>query len=500
MLLPFRCLVPRIAFIFCSLFFLSYYASGQDNSIVKVHGGPVSGYGVAYKSPDMIVTALHVVAGRSPIKVEWHGKTVDAKIEKIYKASDLALLKLSSPLGVPPLQLYSGEPPWDETVLYWEIPPGSPVVTKKTARLEEATNLSKINARVNPPPGLENALCKDGGKPYPGLTTEVINFEEANIRKAHSGSPITYNGKIVGMIDGGAKLLDGKSCIWAIHKDDFNKLLSQGTPPPATMAACSSSGASGKNMYSGTRSDNPNLSPEEVAAAKLFEEAASKPLTIQDNSGDTLRIYNEQRMSFGEIYESLQDGNKQKIKDLFSDEVTFSEGNRLSHEDLMEEVMDMHQGNRTGASLIVPNASSIALTTDAFGNIISVASPSGLSVLSIYLSKNETPEEATAEMARFKEMLQSLGQQTEPTANNVNDYNCEPGDPYYREYIKNSTIDETTDAVLSEFTSSMTINDSDFLGVWLNVTDWKKMWNSKEERKAYYLLQSGVIFADFAIY
>lgn len=478
----------------------SIWSYGQSNSIVKVHGGPVSGYGVAYQAPDKIVTALHVVAGRSPIKVEFNGRTVDAQIEKVYKNADLALLKLSAPVGTQPMVLYSGEPPWGETVDYWEVPPATGRVTRKTTELEGATSLSKINARVNPPPGLENALCKDGGTPYPGMNTEIINFKEPNIKKAHSGSPLTFNGKIIGMIDGGATLLDGKSCIWAISKDDFAKLIAQGTAPPASMNVCASSGASGDRMYSGTRSDNPNLTPEEREAALLFEEASAHPMEVVDHTGDTLRIYNDQRMSFREIYETLQSETKQRIDDLFADEFAFDEGDRLSSEDLMEEVMDLHQGNRTGAFLILPYAVNKQIAQDTLGMVIRVTNADEISVLSVYLSKTNTPDEATAEMLRFKGMLQSLGQQVDPTADNVKDYNCEPGDPYYREYIENSQLNHQTHLLASEFSTSMTINESDFLGVWLQVPDWKEMWKDKEARKFYYLLQSCVLFADFVIY
>ncbi len=266
------------------------------------------------------------------------------------------------------------------------------------------------------------------------------------------------------------------------------------------MSTCSSSGASGKNMYSGTRSDNPNLTPEEREAVRLFEEAAAQPMEIVDRSGDTLHIYNDQRMSFREIYETLQSDNKQRIDDLFADEFSFDEDDRLTSEDLMEEVMDLHQGNRTGAFLILPFVANKQITLDTLGMVIHVTNDENISILSVYLSKNTTPDEATAEMLRFKGMLQSLGQQVDPTADNVKDYNCEPGDPYYREYIENSQLNQQTHLLTSEFSTSMTINESDFLGVWLDVSDWKKMWKDKEARKFYYLLQSCVIFADFVIY
>src|SRR5688572_30847829 len=124
--------------LFSSLLFISILLqctvlSAQKNSVVQVHADKSSGYGVACGGPqnlsDRIVTALHVVAGKKTILVKWQGKSAYATVEKIYKPADLALLKLNTPLGIPALTLYSGEPPWDTDVNFWEIPVNSSTVT-----------------------------------------------------------------------------------------------------------------------------------------------------------------------------------------------------------------------------------------------------------------------------------------------------------------------------------------------------------------------------------
>src|SRR4030095_2361076 len=235
------------ALIICFLF-IPFIAGAQKNSVVQVHADKSSGYGVAWggpqKDPDLIVTALHIFSGKKTIIVVWQGKSAYAQIVKIYKPSDLALLKLKTPLGIPPLSLYSGEPPWDTNINFWESPVNSGAMTAKTTMLEGRTNLSKISPRVaNNSAGLSKALCMDAGQYYPGMNTEVINFKEPNIRKAHSGSPLTYEDKILGMVDGGAKLVDGKACVWAISAADFNKLLNQGSAPPGSLQSCEAPGS-----------------------------------------------------------------------------------------------------------------------------------------------------------------------------------------------------------------------------------------------------------------
>ena len=216
-----HCKLTRLLFLGGFFLFSLQGIMAQANSIVLVHADKSSGYGVAWggpqNKPDMIVTALHLVAGKKAIQVSWQGKSTFATIEKIYKPSDLALLKLKTPLGIPGLSLYSGEPPWDTNINFWEVPPATTTPTKKTTVLEGKTSLASISPQiVNEPTGLTKAMCTDGSGTYPDMKTAVINFKEANIRKAHSGSPLTYGDKILGMVDGGAKLLDGKPCIWAI--------------------------------------------------------------------------------------------------------------------------------------------------------------------------------------------------------------------------------------------------------------------------------------------
>src|SRR6187402_3835196 len=139
--LSFRLSCLRLSIILACIIVYSSSITAQKNSIVQVHADKASGYGVACGGPqnlsDRIVTALHVVAGKKTILVKWQGKSAYATVEKIYKPADLALLKLKTPLGIPALTLYAGEPPWDTDVNFWEIPINSTSVTAKTAVLEE---------------------------------------------------------------------------------------------------------------------------------------------------------------------------------------------------------------------------------------------------------------------------------------------------------------------------------------------------------------------------
>jgi hypothetical protein len=469
------------------------YISAQKNSIVQVHADKSSGYGVAcggpQNLPDRIVTALHVVAGKKTILVKWQGKSVYATIEKIYKPSDLALLKLQTSLSIPALPLYSGEPPWDTDINFWEIPINTSAVTAKTAVLEERTSLSHISPRIaNNPTGLSKSLCADGGQYYPGMTTEVINFKEPNIRKAHSGSPLTYDGKILGLVDGGAKLIDGKACVWAIPAADFTKLFNQGTPPVTTMQPCG--GTTGNAyMYSGTRSDNPLLSPEEAQQASQFED----PLAFASGDGSSLSLFHEYRMTYSEVWETLFPEVQSDLEGILENE------EEISLVDMFESTIDIYMEDMTGISVMVPSQCTLSASSDASQTYISTTSPSGLITMSVYISVNNTMDEGMEAMEAFKSVMAEYGQVMLPEADDITDYRDETHAPYYSEYVENALTDANGE-ITGEFFADLIISDGDFLAITVTINDWDALDQYPEERMFLYLMETCALLSDFTIY
>ena len=493
LILSFRLSCLRLSIILGCIIVYTSSISAQKNSIVQVHADKSSGYGVACGGPqnlsDRIVTALHVVAGKKTILVKWQGKSAYATVEKIYKPADLALLKLSTPLGIPALTLYSGEPPWDTDVNFWEIPINSSTVTAKTAVLEEQTSLSRISPRIaNNSAGLTKSLCSDGGQYYPGMTTEVINFKEPNIRKAHSGSPLTYDGKILGLVDGGAKLIDGKACVWAIPASDFTKLFTQGTALPPAMQACG--GTTGNAyMYSGTRSDNPLLTPEEVEQATQFEE----PMAFTSEDGSSLSLYHDYRMSFSEVWETLFPEVQADLETILEDE------EEISADDMLESTIDLYMEEVTGISVMVPTQCQLAVSTEGSQTFISTTSPGGLITMSIYISVNNTMEDGMLNMDAFKEWMAEMGHVMQPEDDDITDYSDDPDSPYYSEYVEN-TLTNDDGEVTGEFFADLIINDGDFLAITVTISDWNALADDAEERMFLYLMETCALLSDFAIY
>lgn len=474
-------------------------STAQANSVAVVHGDGASGYGVAYGGTDKIVTCLHIVAGKSKIMVRWQNKEAEAIIEKIYKPSDLALLKLKTPLGIQAVAKYPGGTPFDTDVQYYEIPKGVARVDQKSAELEERTSLDKISTRVTGnASGLAKLLCSDGSQYYPSMATSVINFEEPNIIKSHSGSPLAYQAKLLGLVDGGT-IVDGKPCVWAIQVADFDKLISQGTAPPSTLKSCEAPGVKNKYMYSGTRSDNPMLTPEEAEAARAFESLIEAPTSFIDPCENLLTVQAAQRVSFTQVFESLFDESAQNVIDLFSEEMEFDKGQRLSLEDLAYQTIDFYQEHITGASLVIPSESTLTTASNSFGNYVTLSSPLGTTTLSVFIAHLDTPEDAEKEMVRFKTMCAGMGQSMNPAANEIKDFRCDLANPYYKEAVENSTLDQNG-KLKSEFQATMVVHKNNFVGTIVNVTDWDAMWEKPEERLFFYLLEISGLLTDFILY
>lgn len=475
------------------MFFCLPGANAQENAIVLVHADKSSGYGVAYggpqSNPDMIVTALHLVAGKKTINVSWQGKSTLATVEKIYAPSDLALLKLSTPLGIPPLTLYSGETPWDTNINFWEIPIASTSPSRKTTILEERTTLAKISPQLeNEPEGLTKALCQDNGQYYPGMSTSVINFKEPNIRKAHSGSPLTYGDKILGMVDGGARLVGGKPCVWAIPAADFNKLFTQGSAPSSSLASCDSPSNANKYMYSGIRSDNPMLTEEEVIQARETD----NPFTISAFNGAPLQLHHNYTMDFRDVYETLFDNEKEFLTGVFK------EGDSLSLNDLLDMPVSLYVEENTGVSVMVPAQCTFTSTTDEFGTLNTTSSPAGLVQMSFYIAQGQSMEDGMNALVAFKDFARNNDMILESIENPVNA--LKEGQNYYKDYLKGEFLFKRGGGTKALYMADMTINDGDFLAVVFNAPDVPEIVKTREEKLFLYLMQACTILSDYTIY
>jgi len=467
----------------------------QQESVVLVHAGQVSGYGVAYGGPGTIITALHVVAGRKPITVMWQGKPFDAKIEKTYQPADLALLRLqgSSLPNIPPAKIYPGRPPMNTLLDFWVAPVRSARMDKKETKLEKSVPLEELHKRIeNNPAAFARALCSNGGSNYPASSTRVFRFENPNIQKAHSGSPLTYDGFVVGMIDGGPPV-NGKGSIWAIPAaGNFDRLMSEGSAV-AIQGTCSSD-----RLYSGLRADNPHLDPKLNAIANELAESEEHPLTLVDANGNQLAFSLQYRALFKDIYDTMLDEDKKEIQDILQEEEDFDDG-EVTLNDLFKQNIDVYQDDETGAVLAVPTGSEMGVEQRSGHTLVGVSSPRAGTEMLISVQTTPSVKQSVAAREWFKKFVMDDGRTWKKEfEDDVEDALNDPEDPYYDALMDRVAYGADGTSVVAELFLSLTIEENDFLGVAILVNDRDTL--RKQERIYNYLMETCATLSGFVVY
>jgi len=159
--------------------------------------------GWCWKDPTVVITALHAVAGADRITVYKNATTkCDAKIEKVLKEADLAMLRLTCDLGLVPLKLQAADPNSSSEYAVWGFPQGVYSIQGDDIRfsrsLENAPTLNSILTGDK----LKNELEKQG---YPLPVARIIRIS-STIQPGHSGAPIfAKDGTVIGVADGGLR-------------------------------------------------------------------------------------------------------------------------------------------------------------------------------------------------------------------------------------------------------------------------------------------------------
>lgn len=475
---------------------------GQQSSVVIIDTETTNGYGVVWKEagPERIVTPLHVVAGQDRILVRWRNKSAEAVIEKVYKPADLALLQLKTPMGLSSLS--SADPIFDVKMDYWEVIGNLddnrlPPPARRNTTLKERTPLKDINtllARQNA--AFDKALCRDeNAQFFPGLVTNVFKFAEPNIGKKHSGTPITFQNQIVGMVNGGAKRIAGRDLVWAIPVEEFVNLRDKGVPPSPGLASCQSDA-----LFSGLRSDNPLLGPELHARALELENAPI--MTGSDSQGNALAFSLNFRGTYAELFDSMFEEDKEYIMDLLKKETQTKDGLKevIRLVDIYREGCDILVENETGVTIAYPTSGTWQADAGPNENFIEIESPNGGVSMIIQFSRSGSVEESVDAMNSFKRYLVSDGRNWVPT-----DYDDDPENylneayPTYNEdwwrEIKTAEGD-----IQAELYATLEIDGGNFLGVAVVVSDWNQVDDNPEERKFYYLMEACALLTGFPFY
>jgi len=288
--------------------------------------------GWCWKEPTLVVTALHAVAGVERITVSKDGtdKSCDAKIEKVLKEADLALLRLSNDLGLTPLTVTKVDPNSDGQFWVWGYPTG--IWKKKGDRisfsLTEESNPT-LNSLLT---GTNNELkkkLKEQGYPLPDAKIIEIG---STIVSGHSGAPIfTTDGKVVGIADGG--LREGTSSInWAMPAQTYVPLLYVSTQSKPTTLSLQ------EYLFSNATKVDENATEDEQN--RIIEQEAEENTIVNGNQSVTktwTAMYND-------IFWTLTDEDQQDLLNIIN----------IYKIDMSDTKYDVYEDFETGATIAVP--------------------------------------------------------------------------------------------------------------------------------------------------
>jgi S1-C subfamily serine protease len=306
----------------------SYIATEKGKTVRKI--GNASGW--CWKDSRHIVTDLHVVAGIEDkdirVYTDQEGKSCGARVEKVLKEADLALLQLDDDLGLVPLELQDANP--NSTVEYsiWGFPQGIFAMAGDDIRFSRSlTSTPTLNSIINGN-DLKFTLEKQG---YPWTRAKILRIS-STIQPGHSGAPIfTSNGKVVGIADGG--LREGTARLnWAMPASDYvPRLLTSTDPKPTTRSIQ-------VNLYSSTTTVAVDATEEEQNK-ELEQEAKDNTVTNGNKS-----ISKTWTASYDEIIETMAEEDKKDVQDVVQ---TYN----LNMNDTW---FDVYEDYQTGATITVP--------------------------------------------------------------------------------------------------------------------------------------------------
>ena len=437
------------------------FAQKVEDAVVDVlSGSSTVGVGFVWPDKNHIVTALHVVAGRSSFKVKCYtpGKKGMYQVEsvsKILKEADLALLKLAQPIDVPVMQVSTENPKAGSTYRMYRTAPGGSRIAGFTKRLEPEVETLEFYIGKSKPK-LYNALLQQG---YPQVSVKIARVVDP-IKKGDSGSPICNSqGELVGIVDGG--LYEGlRDYNWAIIASAYLDKLND----PSNIEKFSSVSETNPSIY---------LVSEDITEEKQLDFGSSK---LEKTFSTTIQDINK---TLGLSQKEVADDGK------FYDELLEDTG-----EDLRKHKVDIYKDVNSGASIAVPSNLQLTISNANQNNIYLYAnSPSG-NVKMIFSLQNNIPYSELQNNKFINELL-SLDFDT----NWEKDH--ELTDEYSEDNYSSSEYVFFNDDD-GEATVSLLYSFNNFMGLGAYSLNYENP--TKEDDYYYELFRECILLSDFPVY
>lgn len=177
------------------------YSVKNKSGKVEPKAGTATGF--CWQDPLYVVTALHAVAGVTEIKIfKNDGSSTTAKVVKALLEADLALLKLTSDLGLKPLALAEVNANAGKSYTIWGFPHAVYKIQDHEVRLSRSVETSPVLDDIINGDDLKYQLEK---QKYPSTRAKILKIG-STIQPGQSGAPLfTSDGKVVGIADGGLR-------------------------------------------------------------------------------------------------------------------------------------------------------------------------------------------------------------------------------------------------------------------------------------------------------
>ena len=450
---PFCALILSIIFLF-----FSTYVCGQSehSSVVQIEVyGAKRGIGVVVNKPDHVVTALHVVAGVPNISVysKAHERTVPAKIIRVHRESDLALLKLNTPLNLPPIKISSENPKSAGKYFIYSYNRTPDVIDFPMRLASRFFPLSSIIAPTTP----QYQWLINHGFPLP--QAQIIRLADP-IRHGDSGSPIVdTNGNLIGIADGGLK---------------------QGTQRLNW-------GISAAHYINALWNSKEDVNVPKSTLPFLKNARFENELFLEENDLEIYKIFSE---SLGEIYQTA----------LFEDRslVDTYRGYALdlSQKDIFDLVVDVYEDYSSGATMAVPQG--LSFEYDQESGMLTAWTENKNVEMNILVKKAQSWEDANIRIDEFEEILFE-DDDWEEISNPDNPPDYDEEERFYSNSISAYTVNDFGEKTGSFF-AEILVDDAFVMASSVKVYDIALANENKIDWYYCYALEACLVLGGFAIH
>ncbi|MHC1776685.1 MAG: serine protease [Lentimicrobium sp.] len=303
------------------------YSVKNKSGKVEPKAGTATGF--CWQNPMYIVTALHAVAGVSEIKIYKNdGTNTTAKVVKALLEADLALLQLSTDLGLKPLALAEVNANAGKSYTIWGFPHAVYKIQDHEVRLSRSVETSPVLDDIINGDDLKYQLEK---QKYPSTRAKILKIG-STIQPGQSGAPLfTSDGKVVGIADGG--LRGGTALLnWGMPAHYYVPRLSTSQDLiPNTVSLQSS-------LYSSSTTIPEEATDEEVKMI-IEQEAIDNTVYIGEHS-----ITKTWTAGFEEITATMEEQDKADLMQIV----------QLLGIDMTDTWYDVYEDYNTGATISIP--------------------------------------------------------------------------------------------------------------------------------------------------